>query len=97
MSDLHNTHHDLLAKRLNLVAKPIGTVTNVRLVRLSMDGFTAREIEKLLLDEAAARRRRDGVDDWHNDHVLSLSNGGGGGSEAAAKNKTPVAATFERL
>ena len=95
MSDLHNTHHDLLAKRLNLVAKPIRTATNVRLVRLSMDGFTAREIEKLLLDEAAARRRRDGVDDWHNDHVLSLSNGGG--SKAAAKNKTQVAVALARL
>ena len=96
MSDLHNTHHDLLAKRLNLVAKPIRTATNVRLVRLSMDGFTAREIEKLLLDEAAARRRRDGVDDWLNENVLSRSNGGGS-SKAAAKNKTQVAVALARL
>jgi DNA-directed RNA polymerase specialized sigma24 family protein len=68
----------------------------VRLVRLSMDGFTAREIEQLLLDEAAARRRRDGVDDWLNENVLSRSNGGGS-SKAAAKNKTQVALALARL
>lgn len=67
-----------------------------RLVHLSMDGFTAREIEKLLLDEAAARRRRDGVDDWLNENVLSRSNGGGS-SKAAAKNKTQVAVALARL
>ena len=74
------------------------TPTQKQILTLSLEGYTAREIEEILRpSDTAANNSCNGYRDQTNELHSSPNNSGGGGSQAAAENKESVTQSAQRL